>query len=57
MKTNKNNMLHKDTLCGQEEPDCSQCDDEPIHCLRGLERMQEKADMMRDLKKDKEAGL
>ena len=54
MKIHKNNFLHKDTLCGEEEPACGFCPDEPIRCLRVLERMQEKADMKRDLKKDKE---
>jgi hypothetical protein len=57
MKANKNNILHKDTLCGEEEPDCGHCPDEPCHCPFGFEEMLEKADMMYELARDKEIGI
>jgi hypothetical protein len=57
MKTNKNNMLCKDTLDDEEEPDCSQCPEEPCHCQYGLERMLEQADRLYDEKRDREVGI
>jgi hypothetical protein len=50
-------MKKTDKLCGEEEPDCSQCPEEPCHCQYGLEQMLEHADQLRDEKRDREIGI
>lgn len=48
----KLNFPETDKLCGEKEPDCSSCCDEPCHCPYGLSVMLEKADYLYDQKKE-----
>jgi hypothetical protein len=58
-KTNKNNVLHKDTLCGLPPEDCDprSCAEEKHHCEHALSQMLEQADRLYDEKRDREMGI